>query len=60
MPVTPAHTPAVLREAARALAACPDGATFAWAYRAEALRRLGRVGESEAAKRKVPKPLWVA
>jgi hypothetical protein len=59
MPVTPMNAPAVLREADRALAACPEGATFAWAYRAQALRWLGRGEESRAAQRKVPAQLWI-
>jgi hypothetical protein len=36
----------VRREAERALQNYPDGATFAWAYKAEALRRLGRRQEA--------------
>ena len=59
MRVTPANASAVLREADRALAACQGGATFAHAYRGEALRLLGRQEESLAARRQVPKVLWI-
>ena len=59
LPVTPANAPAVLAEATRALTACPEGATFGWAYKAEALRVLGRHEESQAAQRKVPAQLWI-
>ena len=59
LPVTPTNAPAVLREADRALQACPAGARFAWAYRAEALRLLGRHEEAETARRKVPQQLWI-
>jgi hypothetical protein len=58
-PVTPENAPQVLEEANRALASCPDGATFAWAYKAEALRLLGRHQESFEARLKVPERLVI-
>ena len=59
MPVSPLNAHRVLGEAERALAACPNGARFAWAYKSEALRLLGRQAESDAARRQVPKVLWI-
>ena len=53
-PVSPGNASQVLQEATRALQQCPDGATFAWAYQAEALRRLGRHQESFEARLKMP------
>jgi tetratricopeptide (TPR) repeat protein len=52
--VTLGNAKQVLAEAERALEQCPDGATFAWAYKAEALRLLGRYEESVAAAQKIP------
>jgi len=40
--VTPANAGQVADEAERVLTQCPEGATFAWAYKAKALRLLGR------------------
>jgi hypothetical protein len=57
--VTPANAPAVLREADRALQACPAGASFAHAYRAKALRMLGRESDVLDEVLKVPKELWI-
>jgi hypothetical protein len=59
LPVTPATAGQVLDEAERALLACPSHATFAWAYKAEALRLLGRHEESKAARVNVPRQLWI-
>jgi hypothetical protein len=42
----------VLREAERAIHACPSEANFAHLYRAEALRLLGRYAEADEARRK--------
>jgi len=58
-PVTAANASAVLDEAERALRNCPSdggyqGATFAWRYKAEALRRLGRDDEAREAARHIP------
>jgi hypothetical protein len=47
----------VLEEATRALQQCPDGATFAWAYKANALRLLGHHEEERAAARLIPQQL---
>jgi len=58
-PVTVGNAGEVLREADQALAACPHGATFAWAYKAEALRILGRNRESFEARRKIPEQLVI-
>jgi hypothetical protein len=49
----PANASQGLDEAERALRNCPDGATFAWAYKAESLRLLGRYQESFDARLKV-------
>jgi hypothetical protein len=57
--VTPQNAAAVLKEATRALDTCPEAATFAWAYRAEALRLLGRYEESAEARRQVPQQLII-
>jgi hypothetical protein len=59
-PVTPATAQQVLEEANRALHHCPDQATFAWAYKAEALRLLGRHAESFEARLLIPDklPIW--
>ena len=40
--VTTDNAPQVLMEATRALEQCPNGATFAWAYKQRALQSLGR------------------
>jgi hypothetical protein len=53
-PVTAEQAPQVLAEADRALEACPDGATFAWVYKARALREMGREEESFEAALKIP------
>jgi hypothetical protein len=58
-PVTPQNARQVLEEADRALHHCPDGATFAWAYKAEALRLLGHHREAFEAKLKVPERLVI-
>jgi hypothetical protein len=57
-PVTPANAPQVLEEANRALRHCPDGATFAHAYKANALYQLG-FPTAAAAARKVPEKLVI-
>ena len=57
LPVTRENAQAVLHEADRALAACPEGATFAWAYKANALALLGRHAEAHAAAARVPRAL---
>jgi hypothetical protein len=57
--VTPANAPAVLEEANRALAECPAGATFAWAYKAEALWLLGREAEALEAGANIPSKLII-
>jgi hypothetical protein len=49
----------VRREAERALQNYPDGATFAWAYKAEALRRLGRKQEAFDARLQIPAKLVI-
>jgi len=56
-PVTPANAPQVLEEAERALRACPERASFVHAYRANALRLLGRQEEARAAARLIPRVL---
>jgi hypothetical protein len=52
----PAH---VLEEANRALRTCSDHATFAYAYKANALHRLGRNAEAFDAHLKVPEQLVI-
>jgi len=59
VPVGSGTAPAVLVEAEHALAACPGGARFAFAYKAESLRLLGRTEESEVARRQVPAQLII-
>jgi hypothetical protein len=59
LPVVPANAETVVHEADQALAACPDGATFAWAYKAQALRLLGRHEEAFMASLNVPKYLVI-
>ena len=49
--------PQVLAEAERALWHCPDGATFAHAYKADALYRLGFPVAAAEAAHKVPEKL---
>ena len=49
----------MLQEANRALEQCPHGATFAWAYQAEALRLMGRARESFEARLKIPERLVI-
>jgi hypothetical protein len=58
-PVTADNAPHVLAEANRALQNCPDGATFAWAYKAEALWQLGRHQEAFEAGLKIPERLVI-
>jgi hypothetical protein len=57
--VTPQNASQVLEEANRALSQCPAAATFAWAYKANALRLLGRHDEALEAALKVPKRLVI-
>jgi hypothetical protein len=52
--VTAANARQVLEEANRALQHCPGGATFAWAYKVKALRRLGRHQEAWEAQLRIP------
>jgi hypothetical protein len=59
LPVYPGNAVAVLHEADRALTTCPDGASFAWAYKAQALRLLGRQEESFLASLNIPKQLVI-
>jgi hypothetical protein len=49
----------VLQEAERALQHCPGGTSFAWAYKAEALQRLGRHAEAREAARMIPAKLVI-
>jgi hypothetical protein len=58
-PLIPATAGQVRREAERALQNYPDGATFAWAYKAEALRRLGRRQEAFDARLQIPAKLVI-
>jgi hypothetical protein len=51
---TTATAAEVLGEADRALRTCPEQATFAWAYRANALKRLGRPDEAREAASHIP------
>ena len=57
--VTPENAAGVLQEAERALAHCPAGASFAWAFRAQALQALGRVEEARSAASQIPKVLRI-
>jgi hypothetical protein len=54
-PVEGANATQVLAEAERALQNCPGEATFAWSYKARALRTLGRYKEALDAAVKIPK-----
>ena len=54
-PVDRANATQVLAEAERALQNCPGEATFAWSYKARALRILGRYQEALDAAIKIPK-----
>jgi hypothetical protein len=54
-PVDRANATQVLAEAERALQNCPGEATFAWSYKARALRILGRYQEALDAADKIPK-----
>lgn len=54
-PVDRANATHVLAEAERALRNCPGEATFAWSYKARALRTLGRHQEALDAAAKIPK-----
>ena len=54
-PVDRANATQVLAEAERALQNCPGEATFAWSYKARALRILGRHQEALDAAVKIPK-----
>jgi hypothetical protein len=56
-PMTTANASQVLEEANRALRNCPNAASWAYAYQAEALLRLGRDEEARAAARQIPKVL---
>jgi hypothetical protein len=58
-PVDRANATYVLGEAERALRNCPDDATFAWSYKARALRTLGRHQEALDAAVKIPKQFMV-
>jgi hypothetical protein len=58
-PVTIGNAGRVLAESERALRNCPDHATFAWAYKAEALRLLGRYQESFDAHLNIPEKLVI-
>ena len=58
-PVTRDNAPAILEEAERALRNCPDGATFVYAYKANALSRLGFPAAAEAAARHIPEALVI-
>ncbi len=58
-PVTTGNARRVLEEAERVLRNCPDGATFAYAYKANALYRLGRDQEAFEARLKVPEQLVI-
>ena len=53
-PVDRANATQVLAEAEQALRNCPAGATFAWSYKARALRTLGRHQEASDAAVKIP------
>jgi hypothetical protein len=57
--VTPANARQVLEEANRALSQCPAAATFTWAYKANALRLLGRHDEALEAGLKIPEQLVI-
>jgi hypothetical protein len=57
--VTPRNAPAVLQEADRALNGCPASASFAHAYRAQALSLLGLRPEAEQARRLIPPRLLI-
>jgi hypothetical protein len=57
--VTAENAGEVLQEAQRALRYCPDEATFAWAYQAEALSLLGRHDEALAAARMIPREIVI-
>jgi hypothetical protein len=58
-PVDRANATYVLAEAERALRNCPDEATFAWSYKARALRTLGRHQEALDAALKIPKQFMI-
>jgi hypothetical protein len=49
----------VLAEAERALRSCPGEATFAWSYKARALRMFGRHQEALDAAAKIPKQFMI-
>jgi hypothetical protein len=55
-PVTAANASAVLDEAERAVRNCHEHATFAYAYKAKALRLLGREAEAREAESHHPHP----
>jgi hypothetical protein len=54
-----ANATQVLAEAERALQSCPSEATFAWSYKARALRTLGRYQEALDAAVKIPKQFMI-
>jgi hypothetical protein len=58
-PVDRANATQVLAEAERALENCPGEATFAWSYKARALRILGRHQEAMDAAVKIPKSFMI-
>jgi hypothetical protein len=58
-PVDRANATHVLAEAERALRNCPGEATFAWSYKARALRALGRYEEALDAALKIPKQFMI-
>ncbi len=47
-------------ERERALRHCPDRASFAWAYKAQALRELGRHEEAREAATQIPEMLIIS
>jgi hypothetical protein len=58
-PVDRANATHVLAEAERALQTCPGEATFAWGYKAKALRALGRYQEALDAALNIPPEQFV-
>lgn len=58
-PVDRANATQVLAEAERALQNCPNGAIFAWGYKAKALRALGRYQEALEAALNIPSEQFV-
>ena len=54
-----ANATQVLAEAEQALRNCPGDATFAWSYKARALRTLGRHQEALDAAVRIPKEFLI-